>query len=133
MFRPASVFGYFPAEYSVPGTNLIGPEFGGLSVTSSVTRINVSYSFLYRMASVTYGASFVQRDYSLILLADDPPHLIDLINTLMLHGTMTDGMRQSVLHAVQAIPAIADEGYRWHRWSMALNLVSSSPQYQIQR
>ena len=136
VFRPASVFGYFPAEYGVPGTNLTGPEFGGLSVTSSVARINVGYSFIYRRRDITFGVSSFSNGtapYLLRFLADDPPQMIALINRLMLHGTMTDALRQSVVQAVTAVPVVQDPEYRWHRWGMALSVVSSSPQYQIQR
>jgi hypothetical protein len=137
IFRPSSVFGYFPANYGVPGTSLTGPEFGGLSVTSAVARINVGFSFIYRRRDITFG-TLNFRDggsdpYTLRLLADNPPEMVDLINQLLLHGTMTAALRQNVLQAVNAVPVVADLDYRWHRWAMALNIVSSSAQYQIQK
>jgi hypothetical protein len=46
---------------------------------------------------------------------------------------MSAALRQNVLQAVNAVPVVADLDYRWHRWAMALNIVSSSPQYQIQK
>jgi uncharacterized protein (DUF1800 family) len=136
LFRPSSVFGYFPSEYGVPGTALVGPEFGGLSVAATVTRINVAYSFLYRRRDIPFGGSSFSNGntlYTLRFLADDPPQMAEVINTVMLHGTMTDALRQNLLQAVQGVPVVADAEYRWHRWAMALSIVSASPQYQIQR
>ena len=67
------------------------------------------------------------------LLADNPAELVDLIEELLLQGTMSAALRQNVLQAVTAVPVVADLDYRWHRWGMALNIVSSSPEYQIQK
>src|SRR6202040_4418342 len=40
VFNPPTVFSYFPAGYGLPGTSLVGPEFGILDTSSTYARTN---------------------------------------------------------------------------------------------
>src|SRR5437016_1888412 len=40
VFNPPTVFSYFPADYGLPGTSLIAPEFGILDTSSTYQRAN---------------------------------------------------------------------------------------------
>jgi hypothetical protein len=62
-------------------------------------------------------------------LAQDPNQLIDALNTLLLHGTMSAEMRQSIATAVESIAASNPR----LRVRTAIYLILSSSQYQVQR
>src|SRR5258707_13727016 len=47
VFNPPTVFSYFPADFGLPGTNLVGPEFGILDTSTTYARSNfLSTQFL---------------------------------------------------------------------------------------
>lgn len=62
-------------------------------------------------------------------LASDPNQLIDALNQLLLHGVMSEEMRQSVMTAVTGIPA----SNRRLRVRTAIYLIATSSQYQVER
>jgi hypothetical protein len=62
-------------------------------------------------------------------VASDPNGLVEAFNELLLHGTMSDDMRQSVTNAVVSIPASS----RRSRVQTAIYLILTSSQYQVQR
>jgi len=55
--------------------------------------------------------------------------LLDVLNTRLMHGTMTAQNRAAVLSAVQALPATDTLG----RARAAIYSIATSSQYQIQR
>lgn len=134
VFRPPSVFGYFPADYVVPGTRLAGPEFGTLSASSLFKRLDATYALTYRDGLI-YGVADPTSQFSLMPLVDDPVQLVDLLNRLMLHGTMPAEMRQTIIQAVSSVPPTPNifPSYKLRRMNMAVYLIATSTQYQIQR
>ena len=69
-------------------------------------------------------------DFSeLTLLASNPANLVDRLDRLLLHGTMSDALRGAIVDAVAAV----DPGWPEGRAYQALYLVAVSSQYQIQR
>jgi hypothetical protein len=65
----------------------------------------------------------------LVALASDPSALVDALDELLLHGRMSDNMRNSIVEAIAAVPA--DQGLR--RARNAVYLVLTSSQYQVER
>jgi hypothetical protein len=63
-------------------------------------------------------------------LAPTPANLVDKLNRLLLHGTMSDEMRASIETAVNAVTPTTDT---LKRARQALYLVATSSQYQVQR
>ena len=55
--------------------------------------------------------------------------MLDVINTRMMHGTMSDAMRNSILTAISAVPVSNPQ----LRAQQAIYLTATSSQYQIQR
>ncbi|MDT5123913.1 MAG: hypothetical protein QOC96_3395 [Acidobacteriota bacterium] len=137
LFNPPTVFSYFPADYSVPGTNgLFGPEFGILSSSSTFKRANfVNKLFLANSgngipASQPNAPTGTQLNYSAYqALAGNPSQLIDALNASMMHGTMSVAMKASLVQAVtnvsSANPAL--------RTQTAIYLIATSSQYQVER
>ncbi len=64
------------------------------------------------------------------LLAPNAGNLVDRLNRLMMHGTMSDDMRNSIIAAVNAVTPATDT---LKRARQALYLVATSSQYQAQR
>ncbi|MFY9552034.1 MAG: DUF1800 family protein [Thermoanaerobaculia bacterium] len=135
-FRPPTVFSYFPQSYFAPpaSAGVLGPEFGIMNAKTSLKRAN----FLNQMTfwggipvdlndDTPYGLSIDLSE--LALLAPNPSNLVDRLNRLLLHGTMSDELRSSIVAAVNTV----DPADPARRAQQALYLVAVSSQYQIQR
>jgi len=136
-FNPPTVFSYFPADYSLPGTSLVGPEFGILDTSTTYQRANfVNTLFLANNGNgipinSPNRPSGTQVNYSTYqgMAAANPSGLVDLLNTNMMHGNMSSSMRTSILNAVNAIAASDPAG----RTRTAIYLVATSSQFQVER
>ncbi|MDT4954314.1 MAG: hypothetical protein QOJ02_2452 [Acidobacteriota bacterium] len=136
VFNPATVFSYYPADYLIPGTNLAGPQFGILSTTTSLRRANFVNTIINtgvaRSADPTTGnaPNGTKLDLTTLQsLASDPTALVNELDRLMLHNTMSPGMKTSTINAVASVTA----SNTLDRARMAIYLVASSSQYQIAR
>ena len=136
VFNPPTVFSYFPADYGLPGTNLIGPEFGILDTSTTYGRTNLMNTLF--LANNGNGIpisnpnrpSGTQLNYSTYQAqAGNPPQLVDMLNTRLMHGTMSPAMRTNIIAAVTAIASSDPAG----RTRTAIYLVASSAQYQVER
>ena len=65
----------------------------------------------------------------LLPLASNPGALVDALNTLLLHGTMSAEMRDSIIDAVLAVAP----SNPLKRARTAVYLVATSSQYQVER
>ena len=132
VFRPDSVFSYYPADYVVPGTSLAGPEFGILNATTALARANfVQFLTFWQIDPSDNGPKGTAIDLTRLeqLAAANPDALLSELDRLLLHGTMSPEMRASIRQAVNAIavhqPQLAAP--------QALYLVATSSQYQVER
>jgi hypothetical protein len=126
LFDPASVFSYYPHAYPVPGTSVEGPEFGIETTSTGIFRMNfvTALAFGKIPGGGTGGTSLDLAGLS--ALAEDPDALVERLDRLLLHGTMSDAMRETVAAAA----AGSDPGLRA---ATALQLVAGSSQYQVER
>lgn len=137
-FSAPTVFNYYPPNYVVPGTTLLAPEFGLMNTGSSIARVNIATFMSFSSVTVDnrnppnapMGTSI---DISaLTQVAQNDPTANQLLNELnykMMHGTMSQQMRDSILTAVLSVPQTSPDV----RVRTALFLIASSSQYQIQR
>ena len=135
VFNAPSVFSFYPPTARVPGESVLGPQFVLFSSLTALRRDN----FVNRVIFATIPAAPPNRpsgtsmDLSAWLpLANDPNSLMDTLNALLFHGTMSDDVRQIVMTAVTSIPASNDANRRL-RVQTALYLLLTSSQYQVQR
>jgi uncharacterized protein (DUF1800 family) len=150
VYRPPTVFSYFPADFEAPGSGLLGPEFGILSATTALKRANfvntMVYSKITKSANATTGNApdGTTLDFTRMLpfAAGPAGPLIDELNRVMLHGSMStyansgpNNMWDSIYQAVTAIPCpIPCSGTAaLQRVQQAVYLVATSSQYQVQR
>jgi uncharacterized protein (DUF1800 family) len=135
IWKPPTVFSYYPQFYTAPpaSAGVLGPEFGIMNSQTSLKRAN----FVDQMTieggvqdnggDTPYGTSL---DYGeLQVLAANPDNLVDRLNRLLLHGTMSDQLRASIVGAVNAV----DPSDPLLRAQQALYLVAVSSQYQVER
>jgi uncharacterized protein (DUF1800 family) len=132
VFRPPSVFSYFSPFTVIPGTaGVRGPEFALFSTSTALRRANFVNTMVF--ARINTGAN-APRGTSLdftpwLPLAATPGDLVDSLDDLLLHGSMSDEMRQTIEQAVAAVtPTNALKRVR-----TAVYLILSSPQYQVER
>jgi uncharacterized protein (DUF1800 family) len=137
IFQPPTVFSYYQPDYQVPGTKLQGPAFQILSTSTTLKRANVVNLLVY--TGIQVGANTptgTQLNFSSLdaLVTNDPSggQLLERLNTLLLHGTMSSQMRSAILTALQAIPT-SDPNFAHKRSQSAAYLVVTSPQYDVQR
>jgi uncharacterized protein (DUF1800 family) len=136
VFNPPTVFSYFPAEFGLAGTSLFGPEFGILDTSTTYQRSNlVNTLFLANSGngiavSAPNRPTGTQLNYaSYQAQAGNPAALVDMLNTNMMHGTMSSPMRTSIINAVTAITSGDPAG----RTRTAIYLVATSSQFQVER
>jgi uncharacterized protein (DUF1800 family) len=139
VFKPATVFSYFPQDYYAPpaSAGLLGPEFGIMDASTSLKRANFMNTMVFTSVGISCSASscYTPNGTSIVLtelqqLAPSSANLVDRLNRLLMHGTMSDNMRSSIVAAVEAVTPSTDT---LKRARQALYLVATSSQYQVQR
>src|SRR5688572_17887836 len=113
IFQPTTVFSYYQSEYEVPGFKMLGPAFGILSTSTTLRRANNINTLIYTgvSANLTTPTAFspdrpkgTSVDLAnLEALASTPDAIADQLNALMLHGTMSTEVRNSIITAMNAI------------------------------
>ncbi|GIU81551.1 MAG: hypothetical protein KatS3mg006_0615 [Pyrinomonadaceae bacterium] len=135
-FMAPSVFNYYPPDYVIPGTSLNAPEFAIYTTSTSIARANIVNTLVFNRINVntgrgvTKGTSISLADLEALAAADASGNqLLDELNWRLLHGTMSNQMRNRILQALNAVPATDAR----LRAQTAAYLVLTSSQYQIQR
>ena len=133
-FYAPTVFNYYSPDYIIPGTSLLGPEFGILTTGTAIARTNVintmTFSRINSSADAPQGTAIDLTEMMQLAQSDTTGNLlIDTLNKRMLHGTMSPQMKSTIMTAVQAV-ASSDPTLRART---AIYLVATSSQYQVQR
>lgn len=123
LFSP-SVFNFYAPNYVVPGTTSLGPEFQILTTATSLNRVNWVNTFAFG----NFGGESVDFS-SWAAQASNPGAMVDALNALLLHGSMSSDMKTAIVTAVQAVPAGSTQASR--QAQAAIYLVTSSSQYQV--
>jgi len=135
LFFPATVFNYYPADYTLYDGAVPAPEFAIFGSSDFITLSNqLMMRLLYfgEPPSWTVENAIGTTPPTLTAFLPDAANadvLVERMNRLFLHGTMTAGTRKTVVNAVNKIPA----GDALRRVRMAINLTMMSIQYLIQR
>jgi hypothetical protein len=142
IFNPTTVFSYYQPGYEVPGTKILGPAFGILSTSTTLRRANDINTLVYSGVSAnttpTAGSPDRPRGTSidtsnLEALAGNPNDVLDQLNQVLLHGTMSAQMRASITTAMNFINDANIATRNQKRARLAIYLVATSSQYDIQR
>jgi uncharacterized protein (DUF1800 family) len=133
VFRPPTVFSYYPPDNQLPGTSLIAPEFGIQSTSTALARINLMYDVAYKRMPTNAKNSplgtWIDTTPFEPEAAGDATALIDDLNMRLMHGSMSPALYGVVQTAVQSIPDTNPTA----RVQEAIYLVASSSEYQVER
>jgi uncharacterized protein (DUF1800 family) len=134
VFYPPSVFNFYPPDFVVPNTQLLGPEFGVQTTTTAINRANFANSLIFSNGipadTSVYGATGTMLDLSSYqAVANDANALVDRLDRNLMGGTMSTAMKGAIVTAVNAVAA-SDP---LNRARTAAYLVVTSPQYQVTR
>jgi uncharacterized protein (DUF1800 family) len=120
--NPPSVFNFFPPDFVIPGTNLLGPEFQIFNSSTAISRANFVNEAVYG----TIGKSMTPDLSPYLLLAPNPDQLVDKLSEVMMHGQMSPEMRSTI---IGAISGVSDNT---KRVKAALYLIGTSSQFQVE-
>jgi uncharacterized protein (DUF1800 family) len=131
VFQPDTVFSYYPADYEVPGTALLGPEFGIQSAITAFRRANFVNTLVY--STIPVGANNplgTSLDLTGIMtLASDANGMVEELNQRLCHGLLSASAKAAIVTAVNAIPVASAK----LRAQQATYLVVTSSQFQVER
>lgn len=140
IWGPPTVFNYFPPDYVVPGTDILGPEFALANTGTSFARNN--QLFFLSFGNIGFTPATTADPYPYVpcgtqidlteptaWAAADPSGntLIENLNTKMMHGTMSEAMKTKIRTAIN-FNVSADS-----KAKQAIFLMATSSQYQIQK
>jgi uncharacterized protein (DUF1800 family) len=141
VWNPPTVFNYFPPDYVVPGTDIVGPEFALANTGSSFARINIMNTLVFGQLAYQpqsaatpspnqpCGTSIDLTEAAALATADPSGNsLIEALNTKMMHGTMSEAMKDKIRPAINVAGMTALQ-----KAQQAVYLVATSSQYQVQR
>jgi uncharacterized protein (DUF1800 family) len=135
IYNAPSVFSFYPPNYPLQGTNLVSPVSAIYTTTTAFARANFVYTLLFNSDGIApdptvTGATGTRVKLSpLVALANDPQRLLDKLDLVMMHRSMSNSMRNVITQAIHAIP----ENDPLTRVRTAVYLVATSPQYQVER
>jgi len=121
-FNSPTVFNFYPPNYVIPGTQLLGPEFKILNTSTTISRINFVNDLVYG----SIGANTKTNISGYVSVAGDVNQLLDTVSLNLLHGQMSDSMRSTLAGTLSSITDPT------RRAKAALYLVGSSSQFQVQ-
>ena len=123
-FLSPSVFNFYPPNFQVQGTGLVGPEFDILNANTTLNRINFVNDLIYG----TVGPHTTIDISAYVNAAGNVSNLLDLINTNMMHGAMPSDMYTTLSNTLSSgvftDPTSLAEA--------ALYLVATSSQFQME-
>jgi uncharacterized protein (DUF1800 family) len=133
VYEASSVFNFYAPNYPLAGTTLVSPPSTLLDTASVLVRSNFIYALLFDTIAADPtipGATGTSAPLtSFLTTAGDAGALADRFNALLMHGTMSAGMRQAVLNAVNAV-STSDP---LDRVRAAAYVVGTSAQYQVEQ
>jgi uncharacterized protein (DUF1800 family) len=134
-FVAPTVFNYYQPNYVVPGSTILGPEFGIFTTSTSIGRANLFATYAFNGLTAAppdrpNGTRINLAEAQAVSAADATGNqLVEYLNTKMMHGTMSAQMRSAILPAVVAASATNHLTRAQH----AIYLIATSSQYQVQR
>nr|MBA2501529.1 DUF1800 family protein [Pyrinomonadaceae bacterium] len=134
IFNSPSVFNFYPPTYQIPGTQVLGPQFAIQTTATALARMNFVNTLVFSRIAPPTGSPTGATGASINLtaweaLASDPAKLVDELDKVLMHNSMSPQTRAVVTQAVTSTPATNPK----LRAQTAIYLVATSSQYQVQR
>ena len=112
-----------------------GPEFAIMTTGTAIARANFMNTMVFNRinggsTNAPLGTAINLAEMQALAAADTTSNrLLDVLNTRLMHGTMTAQNRSTILTAVNAVAATDP----LTRAKTAIYLIATSSQYQVQR
>ena len=140
VFRPPSVFDFYPPDYPVAGTSLVGPQFGIHNTNGALNRLNFLNYLLYEGGSPPNpkhpdSLGTLIDDTAFLSSAGDAGALVDRLCLLAFGHPLPAATRTPVIDAVSYWDETTapDGAWQHKRVDTAAYLVFGAPDYQVQR
>jgi uncharacterized protein (DUF1800 family) len=136
-FLAPTVFNFYPPDFVVPGSGILGPEFALMTTGTTIQRANFVNRMVFTAPPIPVanpnapnGTGFDFSDLQAISASDSTGNaLVDELDRRLMHSTMSAQMKETIRTAVTSISATDTLG----RVRQAIYLVATSSQFQIQR
>ena len=132
VFYAPSVFNYFPAEYRIPGTDVVAPPMGAHNTNTVLARSNFVFGMLWEGGidrddeiATSIGTKLALQPW--IALGADARKLLAAIDERFFGGAMPAGVKGAIY---DALVQIDDAG---ERARTALFLATTAFQFQVSR
>jgi len=132
VFYAPSVFNYFPAEYRIPGTDIVAPPMGVHNTNTVLARSNFVFGMLWEGGidrddeiATSIGTQAVLQPW--VALAADPRKLLAAIDDRFFGGAMPPGVKGAIYDALVQIESASE------RARTALFLATTAFQFQVSR
>jgi len=124
LYNSPSVFNYFPPNYQLVSNSLLAPEMKIFTTPTALLRANAINGIIFWNSP---GGTKI--DYTAWkTLAADNTKLLDALNAAMMHGSMPDQLRQSIITALNTLDPNDLNG----RAKTAIYLIATSQHYSVQ-
>jgi hypothetical protein len=144
IFMPNTVFSYYQPGYEVPGTKILGPAFGILSTSTTLRRANdintLIYSGVTANTTPTAGSPDRPRGTAIdtasleaLSASSGSDAVADALNVILLHGTMSSQMKTAITTAMNSLNDSNLTTRHQKRVRVAIYLIATSSQYDVQR
>lgn len=137
MFMPPSVFGFYPPNYPVAGTRLVGPAFGVYNANTAFARLNfinmlLNWDGVAPESSVPGALGTSVNLAAFRTDAAQPTVPVDRLAALATGGRLSAAAKARIVTAVNAWPSTDNSiDWRTERVRTAAYLVYASPAYQV--
>ena len=140
VFRPPSVFNFYPPDYPVAGSTLVGPSFGIHNANSALERLNYLTYLTQWGGSDVVAADKVPGAFGTKIKlqpfeadAADAGKLVDRLSMLASGAPLPAATRSEIVKAVESFNAQNSQTWQAERVKQAAYLVFATPAYQVQR
>jgi uncharacterized protein (DUF1800 family) len=134
VFSPPTVFNYYPPGYQLPGTTTLAPEFFIQTAATALARNNFVNQLVFNGGATpdpTVTASTGTTVNLNALLGSpvySPDQLVNELNGLLMHGSLSSAAQAAIVTAVEAAPTSDPLG----QVKAATYLLATSPQFQVE-
>ncbi len=141
LFRPPSVFNFYPPNYPVAGSSLVGPSFGIHNANSALERLNYLTYLLSWGGTPAKDEDNVPGAFGTVVDttpfevdAADAGKLVDRLALLATGAPLPTAARTEVVRATETFTQqSAGNPWKSERVKQAALLVFATPAYQVQR
>jgi uncharacterized protein (DUF1800 family) len=129
VFWAPSVFGYYSDYFTIPQTQVLAPEMQLYTTDAIAARAAFVKNIIYVPPNIDPYISAIDWSQWAPLAADDGSSLIDLLNHLLFHGTMSPELYKLLQDNLKSMPSSDLTG----RAQQTIYLAVMSPEFAVER